>query len=492
MKFFNLIFSFCFLALPLFAANQEPLQIDLQDEAKKHLINLISFDTTQPAPQEIYPVRYIYTVLNKNKIDWEIYRPQKNRANLIARLKAPLPEKEKKPALLLISHLDTAAIQGDWTVTPLKATIKDGKIYGLGSRDAKNYAAINLTLLTHFAKNKELLNRDIIFLFTADEEAGSNMGLKYLHDTYPEIFDGIAFALNEGGGVISTQKDNFLFVEAAGKMYFDILLTARVGSGNSAQTQDNAIYKLSQALGVLENYELPYQLTPFTRNFFKQIVQTQDQDAQTTINMLLNPTEEKYFKQAAKIISEDTIFQAQIQDSITPTILTSSEEANTLLPQASALLNCRLLPTTDPQEFFNKLTKLFENDEEIILTIKEQPQLPFPQPREEADDELFSSLEKSSKEVYGQNTKILLGINPASSESEILRRFGILTYGIGPQFFTVTKEDKDSQKGGPHQADEFIEEKAFQDQLNLTFYTLRNMVYQEKPERDERDNNYKK
>jgi len=481
MKFFKLIFAFSFLALPLHAAGQESLQSKLQDEAKTHLINLIAFDTAQPSPNEINAVRYIYTVLNKNKIDWDIYRPQKNRANLAARLTSPLPKKDKKPALLLIAHLDTAAIQGDWTVTPLKATVKDGKIYGLGSRDAKNYAAINLTLLTHFAKNKELLNRDIVFLFTADEEAGSDMGLKYLHDTYPEIFDGISFALNEGGGVISTQKDNFLFVEAAGKMYFDILLTARAGSGNSA-TQDNAIYKLSQALGILGKYELPYQLTPFTRNFFKQIATTQDQDAQTTINMLLNPTEEKYFKQAAKIISEDSLFQAQIQDSITPTVLTSSEEANTLLPQASALLNCRLLPSTNPQEFFEKLTALFDNDEDIILTIKEQPQLPFPQPKEEANDELFNALENSSKETYGPNTKILLGISPASSESEILRRFGILTYGIGPQFFTATKEDKDSQKGGPHQADEFIEESAFKEQFNLTFHTLENMVYKENGE----------
>ena len=483
MKIFNLVFAFSFLTLPLFSTTQEALQKDLQNKARTHLINLISFDTAQPAPQEILAVRYIYTVLNKNKIDWDIYRPQKNRANLMARLNSPLPEKEKKPSLLLIAHLDTAAIQGDWTVTPLKATIKNGRIYGLGSRDAKNYAAINLTLLTYFAKHKEQLNRDIIFLFTADEEAGSNMGLKYLYDTYPEIFNGIAFALNEGGGVISTQKDNLLFVEAAGKMYFDILLTARASGGNSAQgTQDNAIYKLSQALGILENYELPYKLTPFTRNFFKQISKTQDQDAQTTINMLLDPTEEKYFKQAAKIISEEPLLQAQIQDTITPTILSSSEEANTLLPQASALLNCRLLPTTDPQAFFNQLAKLFENDEDIILTIKEQPQLPFPQPKEETNNELFSALEKSAKEIYGQDTQILLGISPASSESEILRRFGILTYGIGPQFFTTIKEEKDLQKGGPHQADEFIEEKVFQEQFDLTLSILRNTVLQKNDE----------
>ena len=293
MKFLNIIFTLFFSTMPIFAA--VPLN-ELHEEAKQHLINLISFDTTQPNPQEIHAARYIYTILNKNKIDWKIYRPQKNRANLVIRLKSPLPSKEKRPAVLLISHLDTAAIQGGWTLPPVKATIKDGRIYGRGSRDAKNYAAVNLTLLNHFAKNRELLNRDLVFLFTSDEEAGSEMGLKYLVEKYPEIFTGVAFALNEGGGMILNQKQNLLFTEAASKMYLDILLTANASGGNSSQgTQDNAIYKLSQALAKLQDYELPYKLTPFTRKFFEDISKTQDQDAQTTINMLLNPPEEKYF-----------------------------------------------------------------------------------------------------------------------------------------------------------------------------------------------------
>ncbi len=472
MKIINLFFTFCFLALPLFA--EFPLE-KLHEEAKHHLINLISFDTTQPNPQEIHAARYIYTILNKNKIDWEIYQPQKNRANLVVKLKSPLPNKEKKPAIILISHLDTAAIQGDWTVPPVKATIKDGKIYGRGSRDAKNYVAINLTLLNYFAKSKELLNRDLIFLFTADEESGSKMGLKYLIEKYPKIFNGVMFAINEGGGVISNQKRNLLFAEVASKMYLDILLTANAGSGNSSQVQqDNAIYKLSQALGKIKEYELPYKLTPFTRKFFEDISTIQDQDAQTTINMLLNPPEEKYFKQAAAIVSEDSFLQTQIQDSITPTILTSSEESNTVLSQASALLNCRLLPSSNPQNFFDKLTQLFDNDEDIMLTIKEQPILPFPQPKDNFNDELYLALENGAKKAYGQDTKILLGISPASSESEILRRKGIVTYGIGPRFFIAQGEE--DNMGGPHQADEFIEENAFIEQLNLTLYILGDLL----------------
>ena len=67
MKFINLFFTFCFLLSPLMAEVPMP---ELQEEAEQHLTNLISFDTTQPNPQEIHAARYIYTILNKNKIDW--------------------------------------------------------------------------------------------------------------------------------------------------------------------------------------------------------------------------------------------------------------------------------------------------------------------------------------------------------------------------------------------------------------------------------------
>ena len=177
LLYFVLIITFCLpiYSLPTYAQKideniytQDTTQKEnkeivlLQEEAKQHLINLIGIDTAQPNAEEIKAVRYIYTILNKNKIDWEIFRQEKNHANLVVLLKAPIEEDKKQPTMLLISHLDTATIQENWSMPPIKATIKDNKIYGLGASDAKNYVAINLTLLTYFQKHKELLNRDLL------------------------------------------------------------------------------------------------------------------------------------------------------------------------------------------------------------------------------------------------------------------------------------------------------------------------------------------
>ena len=429
----------------------------LNQNALNHLINLINIDTAQPNPNETLAQRYIYKNLIQNKIDWHIYRMEKPRANLIAKIKAQTSN--PKEPLILISHLDTAAIADNWQTPPTQAFIKDGKVYGLGATDAKNYAAINLTILTWLKQNNIALNRDIIFLFTADEESIGAKGLKFLFDKYPDQLKA-AYALNEGGGLIKGEdgKDLF-FVESASKMYMDILVSTIGEEGHSATASntENAIYKLSQALQKIESHKQEPQINDWTKNFFKQIYPLQDDDAKTTIDMLLGE-DEKLSAQAAKIIIEDEFLKTQLVNTITPSIISSGTEANSLESKASAVLNCRLLPWASPDKFFEELNNLFKDDETIILSVIEKPEIPFPIPLAQ-EDEFFKSI-KSSIEKVLPNTVTLQAMSPASSESEILRRHGIKTYGIGPLI--------NSGEGGPHQSNENIALEDFYQQLKLT------------------------
>lgn len=459
-----------FLLLFACAGLSSALDFDaLNQTAKDHLINLINIDTSQPDPQETKALRYIYKTLNKHKIDWDIYRIEKPRGNLIAVLKADESIENPQEPLLLISHLDTAALQDGWTFPPAKATIKDGIIYGLGSSDAKNYAAVNLTILTRLSKGDIKLNRDIIFLFTADEESGSEKGIKFLFDRYPEKLKA-GYALNEGGGII--KQDNpaapsILFVEAGSKMYMDILLSAKGDGGNSSVVgQNNAIYKLSQAISIIESYRPLYKFSLMSKVFFDRIFPYQDADAQTTLK-LLSSEDPIQVQQAAGIISEEEFFKTQISDTVAPTVLTSGTELNTVLNEATVNLNCRLLPQSDPMAFVDELSALFAEDESITLTVIERPELPFPQPSAALDDPLFKAIEEAAAN-FKEKLAVLPGLTPASSESEFLRRHGIITYGIGPLIH--------KNGGGPHQADENIAETDFFDQLKLTFDIVLNLV----------------
>ena len=164
MKKLFFLFLLCLIYPVLHAQDTAP--DPLYAQAKKHLIALLNIDTSKPEPNETAAVRYIYKELNKHHIDWDFLSPRKGSANLLARLKGTDPQ--AKP-LLLISHLDTVPAGKDWTYPPYKATLRDGKIYGLGATDAKNYTAMHLALFTALKDSGRAPKRDVILLVTSGE-----------------------------------------------------------------------------------------------------------------------------------------------------------------------------------------------------------------------------------------------------------------------------------------------------------------------------------
>ena len=429
---------------------------ELNQSAKNHLVNLVSIDTSIANPDEISSVRYLYKQLNKHHIDWDIFIPQKGRANLMARIKGTDP---KQKPLLLISHLDTANAQEGWTVPPFKATFKDGNIYGLGTTDAKNYTAAYLTLFTWLSKQEKKPVRDIIFLATSGEETGSEPGLVWLGNTHwNKIKPG--FALNEGGGII---KDNdgpdIVFAEAATKLYMDIKITALGKEGHSSIPQeDNAVYNLSQALSKIENWDSPARVTAPAKTLLTAILPLQDEDGKTTIEMLLSDEKPQNRQTAAELMARDPFFKTQLKDTITPTQVSSPTDVGATSATASAVLNVRLLPDTDSDEFFTQLQSLFEGDENILLEVLERPQTPGPKPMD-GTDKLFASIKNTAEKLL-PGAITVPGLSPASGDNEILRKLGVITYGLGP--------DMDPLAGNtPHSADEHIREQDFYNQLKF-------------------------
>jgi acetylornithine deacetylase len=101
------------------------------------------------------------------------YNADRTKANLFATLG------EGKPAGLILSgHTDTVPWDGqDWSVDPLSAEVRDGKLYGRGSADMKSFIAIAV------AHAETFLNSAMPFAvhlaFSYDEEVGC-FGVKEL------------------------------------------------------------------------------------------------------------------------------------------------------------------------------------------------------------------------------------------------------------------------------------------------------------------------
>jgi len=100
-------------------------------EAVQFLTDLVKIDTSNPPGNEVKAANYIKAVLDKEGVASEIFESAPGRGNIVARLKG---NGAKRP-LLLMGHLDVVGVERDkWTVDPFAAVIKDGYLYGRGSR----------------------------------------------------------------------------------------------------------------------------------------------------------------------------------------------------------------------------------------------------------------------------------------------------------------------------------------------------------------------
>ena len=98
-------------------------------------------------------------------------RPAK--ASLVVRYRGRHP----KPAVLFMGHLDVVdASPADWSVDPFKLTQKDDWFYGRGTIDMKDGDAALAESLIRLKREHYVPEHDLIFAFTADEEAGDGDG----------------------------------------------------------------------------------------------------------------------------------------------------------------------------------------------------------------------------------------------------------------------------------------------------------------------------
>src|SRR5580658_953043 len=234
---------------PQYSPAAGPSLTQIQTDALGWLQGLLRIDTTNPPGNELVAAKYIAAILTKEGIPSEIFESTPGRGFIVARLSASaVPDPSR--ALLLIAHLDVVGVdKSKWTVDPFGAVIKDGYLYGRGAIDDKGMLAANLAAFIAVKRSTLHLNRDVIFLATADEEQGGEASIRILISKYWDKF-AAGFALNEGGRVIlKNGKVEYIAVQASEKVPVDVAVIARGPSGHaSVPAKDNAVVHLAAAV----------------------------------------------------------------------------------------------------------------------------------------------------------------------------------------------------------------------------------------------------
>jgi acetylornithine deacetylase/succinyl-diaminopimelate desuccinylase-like protein len=160
-------------------------------------------------------------------------------ANVVARLKGAAPGRR----LVFNGHLDTFPI-GDrsrWTVDPLAATRKGGRLYGRGVADMKGGIACSLLAFLLLAERRESWRGEAVVTLAGDEETMGTRGTQFLLETVPHAL-GDAMISGDAG------SPEVLRFGEKGMIWLEVTAAGRAAHGAHVHLGENAVERLMQAL----------------------------------------------------------------------------------------------------------------------------------------------------------------------------------------------------------------------------------------------------
>jgi acetylornithine deacetylase/succinyl-diaminopimelate desuccinylase-like protein len=436
LALFVFLLGFGAVTLKSQASSPNPAAPDLTQlaaEAQIWLIDLIRIDTTNPPGNELAAANYVLGVLQKENIPAEVVETAPGRGAVVARLQAgPLPDASK--ALLLLAHLDVVGVdKAKWTVDPFAGTIKDGYIYGRGAIDDKSTVAANLATLIALKRSGSRLNRDVIFLADADEEAHGSASIKLLIDKYWDKI-ACAYALNEEGRVVlQNGKVQYVAIQTTEKVPYNVTITAQGASGHaSVPRPDNAVVHLAAAVQKLGTLETPLQLLTITRRYFEQLAPIEEEDTAKWMRALET---ERADLAARRLAEMSPVWNSMLRDTIAPTQLSAGIRSNVVPSDAWANLNIRLLPGNSIEGVMAQMRKAV-NDPQVRFEV--QPDAGPSAPTSSITTDLYQTIERVAPQQF-PGAVVVPYISTGATDSAYLRLHDVQAYGLLP--FPLTEED---------------------------------------------------
>ena len=432
-------------------------QIDLaalQDEAVEWLQQYIRVNTVNPPGNETRGAEFFAEIFEAEGIEYEVVESAPGRGNIWARI-----EGGDEPGLVLLHHMDVVpADERFWSTDPLSGEVRDGYIYGRGALDTKTSGILHLATFLTLHRTGTPLNRDVVFMATADEEAGGFFGAGWLVENRPELFENIGFLLNEGGGGEVVEGKVQFGIEVTQKVPYWVRLTATGNPGHGSSPQVSyASLELIEALDRLGRYEFEPRVIAAVDGHFKGMAERHPE-----------PWRSRFQDLASAIREPGVLLELQeyapwlhtlVRNTCSITRFGGSGKINVVSPQVWAEIDCRLLPDQDPEAWLAELQEVLgpEIDMEVMMG--------FTPAVSSTDTELYRTVRDVTLETFPEASFVpqVLG---GFTDSHFFRDLGIVSYGY--EATAMPAEDS----GGVHGNDERVTEENVRRGVEITIKIL--------------------
>jgi len=416
--------------VPSRASAQAPDTAAMADEAVRLTRDYLRINTTNPPGNEVETMRFLAGVLAKEGIPFDTAVSASGRGNIWARLEGSTDA----PALVLLSHMDVVpADTAYWDQPPFAAKIVNDTIYARGALDTKTLGIVELEAFLTLHRQHVPLKRDVVFMATADEEAGGFYGAGWVVKNHPEAFEGAGLLLNEGGeGILSDGRKQFgIEVTQKVPLWLRLTATGRPGHGSTPPVA-SAVNRLVDALYAIQTYHFEPRIVPSVDRYFRELAPSADE-----------AWKDAYGHIAKAVANRDTLLKLQIdhpsmaaltRNTCSITTLKGSDKINVVPPSAMAELDCRLLPDQDHDAFIAHLKSIIDDPAIDVHEI-----MGFTPAVSPVDNPLYRTITKVVKERFPDAT-IVPAVSTGFTDSHFFRDLGVASYGFAP--FLIPEEDE--------------------------------------------------
>ncbi len=408
------------------------------DMAVTWMQEYLRIDTTNPPGHEMRAVSFYKNILDHEGIENMTFEYSPGRGDLWARVPHAV-EPAKRP-IILLNHMDVVTSDAaDWKVPPFSGEIKDGWLWGRGAQDMKDEGLAQLVVMVMLKREKVPLDRDVIFLAVADEEA-EGTGTDWFIAHQRSLLENAEFLINEGGeNLLDNGKVKYVGVDVGEKTTFWLHVVAHGRPGHASRPiPDSAPNRLVKALDRILAYPTPLRILPVVEEFLREMAPYEPPEQASEYRNIRKAMEDKKFQQE---VGKDESLNFLLRDTISLTMMGGSEQTNVIPPEAWANLDVRILPGGDPKALLAQIRRVVNDPNVTVEPLNGEFREANYSP---TNTTLYEAIRKVS-EKYFLGTPVVPHITSGYTENQRYRPLGIDAYGFNP--YTATEEEGNTEHG---------------------------------------------
>ena len=341
---------------------------ELEEDALQLLQGLLKIDTQNFGDDgtEIEAVKFIKEKLDEVGVQYEIVEPKPGRGNIVARIRGD--GTSNKGAVLLNSHLDTVRAPHEnwqaegWKHDPYGGVIdeEDGCLYGRGTIDMKNMAAMCVALLRFVKTNNIVLSRDLIFAGVADEErTESAWGARYLVENRPELIEADVVFSEVGGFSMRLVGKDVFPIQIAEKGMARMKITAQGPGGHGSLFHKvNPIATIGQVAQILHTQHLPLRVNVANKATVSSMGSIMPFPVSTLFSQVLNSSLSGFILRRFLTEDQQSTIGPLLHNTANPVVIQGGDQMNQIPTTAMLIVDCRFLPECTVEELMEEIKQL--------------------------------------------------------------------------------------------------------------------------------------